>query len=404
MDGGMDGRAQRPVQGRRRAPGAVSMAAVLALAGLVLVALRLAGGQGGFGEPIRFPVDGLTSYIDAFGVPRLAGTPDAHVNVGVDVFATGGATVRAVGAGVVTATGVDRRRIYGRWFVLQTSPTERFRYAAVSDPPVVGRRVGAGEPIARVALTVRGSRPRLVLERWVRVDGVWQAVNVYQQLRVAEHRPIGRLEVREVRGIVVAADAAAKLEQLLDRAEAAGFVLGGSGYRSPAEVVARRRAACGATDWDVEHKPAEQCRPPTPARARASSRRAARSTSRWFPPWAPRPGRCAAPTWPTSGSPPTPPARAGATTPPPPPGAGPSRRSRPLRTYGGGSCRLRGPLLARRHQPLAQHRGSGRCPMTSDLRIRTFDPSGQPTESAPIQALRLSLAGSACTHNADSSA
>jgi LAS superfamily LD-carboxypeptidase LdcB len=74
----------------------------------------------------------------------------------------------------------------------------------------------------------------------------------------------GRLAT--VRGITVDQSIASSLEQLLVAAEADGFVLGGSGYRSP-EVTARLRIANGCPD--VYDSPASSCRIPT-ARAGTS--------------------------------------------------------------------------------------------------------------------------------------
>jgi hypothetical protein len=214
-------------------------------------------------QTIEFPVQGLTRYIDSFGTPRLAGTRDAHNNVGVDIFATAGAPVLAVMDGTIVESIVDRRAIYGRTFVLAAANGDRYRYAGVSDVLETGRRVRRGEQLTRVALTITGSRPRLYLERTIRAGQGEIVINVYQQLRRAEGRPIGRIEQRVVRGIVIAADAAGPLESLLADAEAAGFRLTGSGYRSPEDVIALRRAACGPTARDITDKPAQQCSPPT---------------------------------------------------------------------------------------------------------------------------------------------
>ncbi len=63
-----------------------------------------------------------------------------------------------------------------------------------------------------------------------------------------------------VRGITVAASLAPALESLLAAAAADGYVLGGSGYRSP-EVTARLRIANGCPD--VYNSPASSCRIPT---------------------------------------------------------------------------------------------------------------------------------------------
>lgn len=63
-----------------------------------------------------------------------------------------------------------------------------------------------------------------------------------------------------VRGITVAASLGPQLESLLAAAAADGFVLGGSGYRSP-EVTAQLRVANGCPD--VDDSPASSCRIPT---------------------------------------------------------------------------------------------------------------------------------------------
>lgn len=66
--------------------------------------------------------------------------------------------------------------------------------------------------------------------------------------------------LRTVRGITVSASLAPALESLLVAAAADGFMLGGSGYRSP-EVTARLRIANGCPD--VYNSPASSCRIPT---------------------------------------------------------------------------------------------------------------------------------------------
>jgi LAS superfamily LD-carboxypeptidase LdcB len=63
-----------------------------------------------------------------------------------------------------------------------------------------------------------------------------------------------------VRGITVASEIAGRVESLLAAAQADGFALSGSGYRSSDGQIAARRANCGG---DVYNKPASQCRPPT---------------------------------------------------------------------------------------------------------------------------------------------
>jgi LAS superfamily LD-carboxypeptidase LdcB len=74
---------------------------------------------------------------------------------------------------------------------------------------------------------------------------------------------VGAVTVTSVRGITVAASIADRLEALLAAAEADGFRLGGSGYRSSDGQVAARRAHCGPSDYDVYERPASSCRPPT---------------------------------------------------------------------------------------------------------------------------------------------
>jgi hypothetical protein len=66
-----------------------------------------------------------------------------------------------------------------------------------------------------------------------------------------------------VRGIVVDAALAPRLEALLAAAATDGVVLGGGGYRSSQAQIGLRRAHCGASDWAVHHMPASACSPPT---------------------------------------------------------------------------------------------------------------------------------------------
>lgn len=76
-------------------------------------------------------------------------------------------------------------------------------------------------------------------------------------------RDVGSVAVATVRGIIVAADIAPQLEDLLAAAAADGFSLGGGGYRSSDGQVATRRSNCGGSDYDLYQKPASQCSPPT---------------------------------------------------------------------------------------------------------------------------------------------
>ena len=66
-----------------------------------------------------------------------------------------------------------------------------------------------------------------------------------------------------VQGIQVASSIAAGLGALLDAARAAGFPLGGGGYRDPSAQIAVRRNNCGSSDYAIYQAPASACRPPT---------------------------------------------------------------------------------------------------------------------------------------------
>lgn len=71
--------------------------------------------------------------------------------------------------------------------------------------------------------------------------------------------PRGSVPLRNVRGIWVHVSIADRLEGLLAAAEADGFVLGGAGYRDPADQQRLREANCP----DPQRSPASACRPPT---------------------------------------------------------------------------------------------------------------------------------------------
>jgi hypothetical protein len=66
-----------------------------------------------------------------------------------------------------------------------------------------------------------------------------------------------------VRGITVNRSIAGQLESLLAAAAADGFVLGGGGYRDPAQQIALRRAHCGPSTYEIYFMPPFQCVPPT---------------------------------------------------------------------------------------------------------------------------------------------
>ena len=66
-----------------------------------------------------------------------------------------------------------------------------------------------------------------------------------------------------VNGITVASSIAGQLASLMSAASAAGFNLGGGGYRDSASQIALRRAHCGTSDYAIYQMPASQCHPPT---------------------------------------------------------------------------------------------------------------------------------------------
>ena len=74
---------------------------------------------------------------------------------------------------------------------------------------------------------------------------------------------VGSGEMSTVGGITVHSSIAGNLQRLLSAASAAGINFGGGGYRSSAGQIATRRNNCGSGDYNIYHKPASQCSPPT---------------------------------------------------------------------------------------------------------------------------------------------
>ncbi|MDH4364416.1 MAG: D-alanyl-D-alanine carboxypeptidase family protein [Acidimicrobiia bacterium] len=64
-------------------------------------------------------------------------------------------------------------------------------------------------------------------------------------------------------GIRVHESIVAQVQALLTDAAAAGFNLGGGGYRDPAAQIATRRSNCGTSTYALYQMPASQCSPPT---------------------------------------------------------------------------------------------------------------------------------------------
>jgi hypothetical protein len=73
----------------------------------------------------------------------------------------------------------------------------------------------------------------------------------------------GPIALSTVNGITVASSIAGQLASLMSAASAAGFNLGGGGYRDSAQQIALRRAHCGTSDYAIYQMPASQCHPPT---------------------------------------------------------------------------------------------------------------------------------------------
>ncbi len=64
-------------------------------------------------------------------------------------------------------------------------------------------------------------------------------------------------------GIKVHESIVAQVQALLTDAAAAGFDLGGGGYRDPSAQIATRKSNCGTSTYAIYQMPASQCSPPT---------------------------------------------------------------------------------------------------------------------------------------------
>ncbi len=71
------------------------------------------------------------------------------------------------------------------------------------------------------------------------------------------------LTIVDVGGIEASSVIAGDLQELLDRATQAGFMLSGGGFRDPQRQIDLRRVNCGTTDFAIFEMPADQCSPPT---------------------------------------------------------------------------------------------------------------------------------------------
>ena len=81
--------------------------------------------------------------------------------------------------------------------------------------------------------------------------------------RVVPPPLIGPNDVITVHGIVVNKSIAATFNNLYEAATAAGFTVGGGGYRDPAQQIELRKAHCGTSDYAIYEMPSSQCSPPT---------------------------------------------------------------------------------------------------------------------------------------------
>ncbi len=82
-----------------------------------------------------------------------------------------------------------------------------------------------------------------------------------------------QIELTRVRGINVNVIIANQLEGLLAAMSAAGYTLGGGGYRSPQSQIDLRRRNCGTSDYAIWRMPARNCRPPTAPPGRSDHER-----------------------------------------------------------------------------------------------------------------------------------
>ncbi len=74
---------------------------------------------------------------------------------------------------------------------------------------------------------------------------------------------VAPVPVATVRGITVNKSIAKQLEAMLAAAAADGIVLGGSGYRDPAQQIELRKQHCGTSYYAIYLMPPYLCVPPT---------------------------------------------------------------------------------------------------------------------------------------------
>lgn len=81
--------------------------------------------------------------------------------------------------------------------------------------------------------------------------------------RVVPPPLVGPGDVMTVHGIVVNKSIAVTFNNLYEAATAAGFTVGGGGYRNPAQQIELRKQHCGTSDYAIYEMPSNQCSPPT---------------------------------------------------------------------------------------------------------------------------------------------
>ena len=259
---------------------------------------------------MTFPITGPFSFTDTFGAPRMIGTPFASTHDGIDIFAAAGTRVYSMTSGTVRLRSLELKPTTGNsksvggfetkpapWGGLGTfdgttsAASFHLQFAEVTDPdgnlfvysnlvPTVADKqvVRAGQTIGTLMAMPTLTPAHLHVARYspgARLPGSqsfvpatpgreFRANNIYpllQSLRpTLDHPAI----LTEVSGIKVSSVIAVRLTSLLAAAKATGLTgISGSGYRSPTNQLALRKAHCGKTDYDIYVKPSSQCQPPT---------------------------------------------------------------------------------------------------------------------------------------------
>ena len=130
------------------------------------------------------------------------------------------------------------------------------------DQRQAGRVPGAGALDSKLSSQLAAEQAALAAR--VKAAPQQRSAAVAVAVAVAAVGPvINRPGLSTVGGITVASSIAGQLASLLNAASAAGYNLGGSGYRDSSGQVALRRQNCGTSDYAIYQMPPEQCSPPT---------------------------------------------------------------------------------------------------------------------------------------------